>query len=68
KIIPALLISYFHLPPYLKRCFVYCSLFPKDYKFEKDELILLWMAEDLLRVSNRRETLEEVGSKYFDDL
>ncbi|XP_025637052.1 putative disease resistance RPP13-like protein 1 [Arachis hypogaea] len=68
KIIPALLISYYHLPPYLKRCFVYCSLFPKDYQFEKDELILLWMAEDLLRVSNRRETLEEVGSKYFDDL
>ncbi|XP_057744191.1 putative disease resistance protein At3g14460 [Arachis stenosperma] len=68
KIIPALLISYFHLPPYLKRCFVYCSLFPKDYKFKKEELIMLWMAEDLLRVSNRRETLEEVGSKYFDDL
>ncbi|XP_057741770.1 putative disease resistance protein At3g14460 [Arachis stenosperma] len=68
KIIPALLISYYHLPPYLKRCFVYCSLFPKDYEFEKDELILLWMAEDLLRVSNRRETLEEVGSKYFDNL
>ncbi|XP_025631480.1 putative disease resistance RPP13-like protein 1 isoform X2 [Arachis hypogaea] len=68
KIIPALLISYYHLPPYLKRCFVYCSLFPKDYTFVKEELILLWMAEDLLRVSNRRETLEEVGSKYFDDL
>ncbi|XP_057741550.1 putative disease resistance protein At3g14460 [Arachis stenosperma] len=68
KIIPALLISYYHLPPHLKRCFVYCSLFPKGYKLEKYELILLWMAEDLLQVSNRRETLEEVGSKYFDDL
>ncbi|XP_057741798.1 putative disease resistance protein At3g14460 [Arachis stenosperma] len=68
KIIPALLISYYHLPPYLKRCFVYCSLFPKGHQLEKGELILLWMAEDLLRVSNRRETLEEVGSKYFDNL
>ncbi|XP_057744563.1 putative disease resistance RPP13-like protein 1 [Arachis stenosperma] len=47
KIIPALLISYFHLSPYLKRCFVYCALFPKDYEFEKDKLILMWIAEDL---------------------
>ncbi|KAL1367552.1 hypothetical protein AAHE18_02G060100 [Arachis hypogaea] len=68
KIIPALLISYFQLPPYLKRCFVYCSLFPKDYYFDKDRLILLWMAEDLLRVPKRGESLEEVGSECFEEL
>ncbi|XP_057740113.1 putative disease resistance protein At3g14460 isoform X2 [Arachis stenosperma] len=56
KIIPALLISYFHLPAHLKPCFVYCALFPKDYLFVKDELILLWMAEDLLRLRNRGES------------
>ncbi|XP_057743159.1 putative disease resistance protein At3g14460 [Arachis stenosperma] len=68
KIVPALLISYFHLPAHLKRCFVYCALFPKDYVFNKDELILLWMAEDLLSLPKRGETLEEVGCKCFEEL
>ncbi|QHO22303.1 Putative disease resistance RPP13-like protein [Arachis hypogaea] len=67
KIIPALLISYFHLPPYLKRCFVYCALYPKDYKFVKDELILLWMAEALLTPEGGK-SLEVIGREYFDEL
>ncbi|MED6215926.1 hypothetical protein PIB30_002612 [Stylosanthes scabra] len=68
KIVPALLISYHHLPASLKRCFLYCSLYPKDHLFDKDELVLQWMAEDLLRPPKRGETLQEVGCECFDVL
>ena len=65
EVIPALRLSYHYLPPHLKRCFVYCSLYPQDYEFEKYELILLWMAEDLLKKSSKGRTLEEVSVSDF---
>ncbi|WVZ13607.1 hypothetical protein V8G54_011173 [Vigna mungo] len=68
EIIPALLLSYQHLPSNLKRCFAYCALFPKNYEFDKDELILLWMAEGFLHYSPQNNNLEEIGEQYFDDL
>ncbi|XP_052113210.1 putative disease resistance RPP13-like protein 1 [Arachis duranensis] len=67
-ILPALRISYYHLPSYLKRCFVYCCLYPKDFEFDRDELTLLWMAEGLLLQLKSGNTLEETGYEYFDDL
>ncbi|MED6146636.1 hypothetical protein PIB30_036426 [Stylosanthes scabra] len=67
KIIPALRVSYHYLPSHLKRCFVYCSLFSEDFRFDKDKLILLWMAEDLLQ-PQENNTLENIGCAYFDEL
>lgn len=66
NILPALRLSYHHLPSHLKQCFAYCAIFPKDYSFGKDELVLLWMAEGFL-VHSAVE-MEKAGAKCFDDL
>ncbi|KAF3450341.1 hypothetical protein FNV43_RR06421 [Rhamnella rubrinervis] len=42
------LLSYYDLPPLEKRCFSYCSVFPKDYEFRRDELIEMWMSQGYL--------------------
>ncbi|WVZ02180.1 hypothetical protein V8G54_022986 [Vigna mungo] len=64
-IIPALALSYIHLPSHLKACFAYCALFPKDYEFEKEHLIQLWMTENFLQ---HRNIPEETCKQYFNDL
>nr|KYP51605.1 Putative disease resistance RPP13-like protein 1 [Cajanus cajan] len=68
EIIPALLLSYHHLPAQLKRCFAYCVLFPKGYEFDKEDLVLLWMAENFVQCSQQNMSMLEVGRQYFDDL
>ncbi|XP_021296234.1 putative disease resistance RPP13-like protein 1 [Herrania umbratica] len=67
-ILPALRLSYYYLPSHLKRCFAYCSIFPKDYVFRKEELIPLWMAEGLLAYSGEVVNMEDRGNECFKDL
>ncbi|KAL8260498.1 hypothetical protein R6Q59_028451 [Mikania micrantha] len=68
EILPALMLSYYDLPPHLKQIFAYCSLFPKDYLFDKDELVLLWMAEGFLYESNGNKSMEIFGRESFEEL
>ncbi|TQE05366.1 hypothetical protein C1H46_008956 [Malus baccata] len=68
SVLPSLRLSYHYLPTYLKRCFAYCSIFPKDYEFEKENVILLWMAEGLIPHAENEKAIEEVGERYFDEL
>ncbi|KAL7616324.1 hypothetical protein Lser_V15G03602 [Lactuca serriola] len=65
EILPALRLSYYHLPPHLKLLFAYCSLIPKDYVLDKNELVLLWMAEGFLSQS---KSMENLGHRYFEEL
>lgn len=68
SILPVLKLSYDFLPPQLKRCFALCSIFPKGYVFDREELVLLWMAIDLLHQPRSNKRLEEIGYEYLDDL
>ncbi|XP_043694366.1 disease resistance protein RGA2-like [Telopea speciosissima] len=63
----ALSLSYYFLPTYLKQCFAYCSVFPKDYIFKKKRLIQLWSAEGFIRTNTSRMKVK-AGGQYFDDL
>ncbi|KAJ0682703.1 putative P-loop containing nucleoside triphosphate hydrolase, leucine-rich repeat domain superfamily [Helianthus annuus] len=68
-VVPALRISYHDLSARLKQLFAYCSLFPKDYLFDKEELVLLWIAEGFLHQSaTSNSTAERLGHGYFDEL
>ncbi|RVW18049.1 putative disease resistance protein RGA4 [Vitis vinifera] len=64
---PALLLSYYDLPPAIQRCFSFCAVFPKDSVIERDELIKLWMAQSYLKSDGRKE-MEMVGRTYFEYL
>ncbi|XP_022764824.1 putative disease resistance RPP13-like protein 1 [Durio zibethinus] len=68
SILPALRLSYCHLPSHLKRSFAYCSIFPKGYEFEKRNLVRLWIAEGLVLQLNGHRRMEEIGGQYFDEL
>ncbi|KAK9989159.1 hypothetical protein SO802_029398 [Lithocarpus litseifolius] len=67
-IIPILKLSYNHLPSYLKCCFAYCSLFPKNYLIDKFTLIQLWIAQGFIQSSEENLQLEDVANEYFMDL
>ncbi|KAK3417366.1 hypothetical protein EUGRSUZ_H03112, partial [Eucalyptus grandis] len=67
-IMEVLKISYDHLQPGLKHCFAYCALFPKDYVFDKKDMIQLWMAQGFIESLDENEELEEIGDDFISDL
>ncbi|KAK9138093.1 hypothetical protein Sjap_008687 [Stephania japonica] len=56
-------LSFNNLPPEVRQCFLYCSIFPKDYVIEKREVIQLWMAQGFLQTSSEGELMEDLGQK-----
>ncbi|KAL5548789.1 hypothetical protein UlMin_004020 [Ulmus minor] len=69
-IVPALWLSYHFLPPALKRCFAYFSIFPKGYLFNQGtmkNIILFWMAEGLV-TPEKGKRMEDAGQAYLEAL
>ncbi|KAH0741423.1 hypothetical protein KY290_034466 [Solanum tuberosum] len=67
SIMPALRVSYRHLPLDLRQCFEYCAVFPKATKMKKQNLISLWMAHGFLLSKGNME-LEDVGNEVWREL
>ena len=63
----SLLFSYYDLSSPLKLCFLYCAVFPEDYLFSIDELILQWMAQGYIESKENME-MEIIAEKYFRNL
>ncbi|GLU05073.1 hypothetical protein SLE2022_221930 [Rubroshorea leprosula] len=68
RILHALQLNFDQLPKLaLKRCFAFCSIFPRTFVMKKDVLIQLWMAEGYLQPSIGN-SMEDMGNKYINYL
>ncbi|KAL7230926.1 hypothetical protein ACSBR2_009243 [Camellia fascicularis] len=69
-ILPALRLSYHHLPSHLKKCFAYCSILPKNFICREKAIVLLWMAEGFIQepAEKGKKQMEDLGLEYFREL
>ncbi|RLM54324.1 disease resistance protein RPM1-like [Panicum miliaceum] len=56
-----------NLPSYLRSCFLYCSLYPEDYKIKRKLISKLWIA-GLVEERGDGTTMEEVALCYLMEL
>ncbi|XP_078150642.1 disease resistance protein RGA2-like [Carex rostrata] len=76
NIIPSISIGYNYLDPELKQCFVFCSIFPKQYVFDREILVQMWIAHGFIqpdvvdtgRLDRGQTRLEDIGREWFDKL
>ncbi|KAK7244518.1 hypothetical protein RIF29_39341 [Crotalaria pallida] len=67
-ILPALKLSYDQMPSYLRQCFAFFSLYPKDFEFNSFEVTSLWASLGLLPSPNKSQALEDVTNQYLCEL
>ncbi|KAL5555639.1 hypothetical protein UlMin_037875 [Ulmus minor] len=65
KLFAPFLLSYYDLSAVAKRCFSYCSVFPKDHIIERSQLIEMWMSQGFL---GHNENSVKKGHEYFEKL
>ncbi|KAJ1704067.1 hypothetical protein LUZ63_003846 [Rhynchospora breviuscula] len=65
----ALVSSYLHLPEYLQCCFSFCSVFPRNWRFDAKELVKMWMAHGFIQQEKGDDKrTEDLGKEYFNQL
>ncbi|VAH23275.1 unnamed protein product [Triticum turgidum subsp. durum] len=60
-------LSYQHLDEKVRRCFAYCSIFPRRHPLRRDDLVKLWVAEGFIQ-TDADEDMDVVGRDYFHEL
>ncbi|KAK8527798.1 hypothetical protein V6N12_054997 [Hibiscus sabdariffa] len=64
-----LALSFDDLPPYLRPCFLYLSVFPEDYEIPAERLIQLWVTEGLVSSEeDKGEIMEDVAEHMLVEL
>uniref|UniRef100_A0A0D9VC99 NB-ARC domain-containing protein n=1 Tax=Leersia perrieri TaxID=77586 RepID=A0A0D9VC99_9ORYZ len=66
-VLKGLLLSYYQMPPQLKLCFMYCSMFPKSHVIDHDYLIQQWIASGFIQDTNG-QPLQKVAAEYVNEL
>ncbi|XP_037422814.1 disease resistance protein RGA5-like [Triticum dicoccoides] len=60
-------LSYNNLPPHLKACLLYLSIYQEGHVIWKDDLAKQWIAEGFIRATEGKDE-EEMSGAYFDEL
>ncbi|KEH41280.1 NB-ARC domain disease resistance protein [Medicago truncatula] len=67
-ILPALKLSYDKMPSYLRHCFAYIAMYPKDHTFYAVEFNNLWTVLGLVQSRNGSEMQEDIVREYINEL
>uniref|UniRef100_A0ACD6ALS3 Uncharacterized protein n=1 Tax=Avena sativa TaxID=4498 RepID=A0ACD6ALS3_AVESA len=67
RMMKILSLSYFDLPPHLKSCLLYMSIFPEDSIIGRKGLIRRWVGEGFIH-KDERYTVFHVGERCFNEL
>lgn len=63
----AFYLSYEDLQPYLKKCFLYCALFPEKWTMNRDDLVRFWVSEGFVK-EKENQLLEDSAEEYYYEL
>ncbi|XP_039145404.1 disease resistance protein RGA2-like [Dioscorea cayenensis subsp. rotundata] len=68
-IMSVLALSYYHLPQHLQLCIAFCSVFPKNFSFDKLSAIDMWIAHGYVHENgSSSKTMRDIGREYYAEL